>query len=69
VITAKSVCPYFSEEGRKKWHEERGTADPLIQREIRITSVPDGMTKEERYRAANREKLAAKARERRKAGK
>jgi hypothetical protein len=68
VITTKSACPYFSMEQREQWHKERGIEDPqkaIIQREVRISSVPDGMTKEERYRARNREKLALKAKARR----
>jgi hypothetical protein len=71
VITTRSACPYFSQEQREQWHKERGIEDPqkaIIQREVRITSVPDGMTKEQRYRERNREKLAAKARERRAKG-
>lgn len=68
MIVSKEACPYFGKEEREKWHQERGIEDPqkaILQREVRITSQSEGMTKEQRYRLRNKEKIAQKARERR----
>jgi hypothetical protein len=95
VIISKESCPYFSEEMRVKWYQERGIEDrgrkvvrkkrmedsvpdkpepvflpkeetqPVIEEEVKAPPLQEGMTKEQRYRARNKEKIAQRARERR----
>jgi hypothetical protein len=75
------VCPYRTPEMREKWYQARGSADPekLVSEPessdpVEVKTPPmqgkESRTEKEKarlaaYRAANKERLAAKARERR----